>query len=71
MDIENAKCSDAPMCVAQISTKRMYILLLTVQHKLLENTIDKKELLNFISNVQHDVKLLNDKDNSILRDLYY
>ena len=71
MDIENVKCSDEPMCVAQISTKRMYILLLTVQHKLLENTIDKKELLNLLSMVQHDVKLLNDKDNSILRDLYY
>ena len=55
---------------ASISTKRMYIILLTVQEKLLQNTIDKKEIISLLSSLEHDVMLLNDLDNSIECDLF-
>ena len=55
---------------AKISTKRMYIMLLTAQEKLLQNTINKKEIISLLSSIEHDILLLNDKDNSIERDLF-
>lgn len=55
---------------AIISTKRMYIMLLTAQEKLLQNTINKKEIISLLSSIEHDILLLNDKDNSIERDLF-
>ena len=55
---------------ANISTKRMYIMLLNAEQHLLENTVDKTLILSLLDSVKHDVLLLNDKDNSIERDLY-
>lgn len=55
---------------ANISIKRMYIMLLNAEQHLLENTIDKTLILSLLDSVKHDVLLLNDKDNSIERDLY-
>ena len=55
---------------ARISTKRMYIMLLIAQEKLLQNTINKKEIISLLSSIEHDILLLNDKDNSFERDLF-
>ena len=66
--VENDCCG---VCCASISTKRMYILLLKVQELLLENAIDKEEINGLLCSVQHDVFLLNDKCNSVDRDLFY
>ena len=55
---------------ANISTKRMYIMLLNAEQHLLENTVDKTLILSLLDSVKHDVLMLNDKDNSIERDLY-
>ena len=55
---------------ANISIKRMYIMLLNAEQHLLENTVDKTIILSLLDSVKHDVLLLNDKDNSIERDLY-
>ena len=55
---------------ARISTKRMYIMLLIAQEKLLQNTINKKEIISLLSSIEHDILLLNDKDNSLEKDLF-
>lgn len=56
-------------CV-NISTKRMYLMLLNAEQHLLENTVDKTLIMSLLRSVKHDVLMLNDKDNSIERDLY-
>ena len=55
---------------AMISTKRIYTILLKVQEMILQNNIDKKEIISLLSSIEHDILLLNDKDNSIERDLF-
>lgn len=55
---------------ANISTKRMYLMLLNAEQHLLENTVDKTLIMSLLGSVKHDVLMLNDKDNSIERDLY-
>lgn len=55
---------------ARISTKRIYTILLKVQEMILQNNIDKKEIISLLSSIEHDILLLNDKDNSIGRDLF-
>lgn len=55
---------------ARISTKRIYTILLKVQEMILQNNIDKKEIISLLSSIEHDILLLNDKDNSIERDLF-
>ena len=62
-------CKEYTEC-ANISTKRMYIMLLHAEQHLLENTVDKTLILSLLDSVKHDVLMLNDKDNSIERDLY-
>lgn len=62
---------DIEIC-ANISTKRMFLLLMKAQEMILENNpqYKKKEILTLLSSVTHDVKMLDDKNNSIDRDLY-
>lgn len=55
---------------ANISTKRMYLMLLNAEQHLLENTVDKTLIMSLLGSVKHDVLMLNDKDNLIERDLY-
>ena len=59
-----------PEICAQISTKRMYQILLKAQKKLLNTTIDKHEIIRLLASVEHDVLLLNDEHNHIERDLF-
>ena len=57
---------------ANISLKRMYLILLKVQEIVLDSNpqYNKKELLNYLSSIEHDILMLNDKDNSVDRDLF-
>ena len=57
---------------ANISLKRMYLLLLEAQEIILEDNpkYRKKEILTLLSSVIHDVKMLDDKNNRISRDLF-
>ena len=57
---------------ANISLKRMYLILLRVQEIVLGSNpqYDKKEILNYLSSIEHDILMLNDKDNNLDRDLY-
>ena len=57
---------------AEISTKRMYLILLKAQEMILENNpqYKKREIVSLLSSVEHDILMLNDKNNSINRDLF-
>jgi len=55
---------------AVISTKRMYLMLSIAEEKLLQNTIDKKEIAFLLSSVKRDILLMDDKDNQIECDLF-
>ena len=54
---------------ANISLKRMYLRLLKAQEMVLD-TNNKKEILNYLFSIEHDIFLLNDKDNYVDRDLF-
>ena len=57
---------------ANISLKRMYIILLKTQEMVLDINpqYNKKEILNYLSSIEHDILMLNDKDNRVDRDLF-
>ena len=57
---------------ANISLKRMYLMLLKAQELVLDSNpqYKKKEILNCLSSIEHDILLLNDKDNWVDRDLF-
>lgn len=56
---------------ANISLKRMYIILLKTQEMVLNNPqYNKKEILNYLSSIEHDILMLNDKDNRVDRNLF-
>lgn len=59
-----------PKECAQICTKRMYLQALKVEEMVLYDRYDKKEAMNLLSSVKHDIVLLNDKENHIERDLF-
>ena len=65
------KTEDIGIC-AEISTKRMYLILLKAQEMVLENNpqYKKREIVNLLSSIEHDILMLNDKNNSISRDLF-
>ena len=65
------KTEDIEVC-AEISTKRMFLLLMKAQEMILENNpqYKKREILTLLSSVTHDVKMLDDKNNRISRDLF-
>ncbi len=57
---------------ANISLKRMYLILLKTQEMILDNNpqYKKKEILNHLTSIEHDILLLNDNDNRVDRDLF-
>lgn len=57
---------------ANISLKRMYLMLLRTQEMVLDINpqYKKKEILNYLSSIEHDILLLNDKGNCVDRDLF-
>ena len=57
---------------ADISLKRMYIVLLHAKEMILDINpqYKKKDILSLLSSIEHDILLLNDKNNSISRDLF-
>ena len=65
------KTEDIGIC-AEISTKRMYLILLKAQEMVLEHNpqYKKREIVNLLSSIEHDILMLNDKNNSISRDLF-
>lgn len=65
------KTDDIEIC-AEISTKRMYLILLKAQEMILKNDPQhkKREIVRLLSRIEHDILMLNDKNNSINRDLF-
>lgn len=63
---------ELPEICANISLKRMFLILLKTQEMVLENNpqYKKKEILNLLTSIEHDILLLNDNDNRIDRDLF-
>ena len=59
------------MC-ADISLKRIYLMLLKTQEMVLDINpqYKKKEILNYLFSIEHDIILLNDNDNHVDRDLF-
>ena len=57
---------------ANISLKRMYLILLKTQEMVLDINpqYKKKEILNYLSSIEHDMIMLNDKSNCVDRDLF-
>ena len=57
---------------ANISLKRMYLIVLKTQEMVLDINpqYNKKEILNYLTSIEHDILMLNDKDNCIDRDLF-
>ena len=57
---------------ANISLKRMYLILLKTQEMVLDINpqYKKKEILNYLSSIEHDIIMLNDKNNCVDRDLF-
>ena len=57
---------------ANISLKRMYLILLKTQEMVLDINpqYKKKEILNYLSSIEHDIIMLNDKSNHVDRDLF-
>ena len=57
---------------ADISLKRMYLILLKTQEMVLDINpqYKKKEILNYLSSIEHDIIMLNDKSNRVDRDLF-
>lgn len=57
---------------ANISLKRVYLMLLKTQEMVLDINpqYKKKEILNYLCSIEHDIRLLNDKGNCVDRDLF-
>ena len=57
---------------ANISLKRMYMLLLKAEEMVLDINpqYNKKEILNYLTSIEHDILMLNDKGNRVDRDLF-
>lgn len=57
---------------ANISLKRMYLMLLKTQEMVLDINpqYKKKEILNYLFSIEDDILMLNDKGNHIDRDLF-
>ena len=57
---------------ANISLKRMYLILLKTQGMVLESNpqYHKKEILSYLSSIEHGILMLNDEDNCVDRDLF-
>jgi len=59
------------VCV-NISLKRMYLILLKAEEMVLDINpqYNKKEILNYLTSIEHDILMLNDKSNHVDRDLF-
>lgn len=57
---------------ADISLKRMYLLLLKIQEIILDINpqYNKEEMMNYLFSIEHDILMLNNKNNHISRDLF-
>ena len=57
---------------ANISLKRMYLILLKTQEMILDINpqYNKKEILSYLTSIEHDILMLNDKNNCVDRDLF-
>ena len=57
---------------ANISLKRMYLMLLKTEEMVLDINpqYKKKEILNYLFSIEDDILMLNDKGNHMDRDLF-
>lgn len=65
------KTEDIEVC-AEISTKRMYLILLKAQEMILEINpqYKKRDIVSLLSSIEHNILMLNDENNNISRDLF-
>jgi len=59
-----------PEICAQISLKRIYLCILRAQEILLDDLPNKREALQWLVSIEQDIRLMNDEDNRIERDLF-
>lgn len=61
-----------PEICANISLKRIFLILLETEEMVLDNNPQdkKKEILNNLASIEYDILLLNDNDNRVDRDLF-
>lgn len=71
IDTSNYTPKTEPKSVAEINTKRMYMILLKAQEMTLQETPSKKGIIQLLSSLEHDILLLNDENNHIERDLFH
>ena len=68
------KMTEKEVCdvCANISLKRIYLILLKTQEMILDINpqYNKKEILNYLTSIEHDILMLNDKNNCVDRDLF-
>lgn len=58
-----------PEIVAEISLNRLISTVLMVKIKLMNDNLDKVEIYRLLDNIEFELLLMNDEDNSIRRDL--
>lgn len=51
-----------------VNTKRMFLMVLLAKQKLLQNKVDKEEIMNILDTIEQDIKWINDS-NHIEKDL--
>lgn len=55
---------------ADISLNRMYSALLKIELMIVDDEIDRTKILHLLGSLKHDVKLMDDNDNHITRDIF-
>lgn len=69
-DYEEKKEETEMIECADISLKRMYLVLLHTEEMILADKHNKREIVSYLSSIEQDILLLNDKENQVSRDLF-
>lgn len=68
---ELKSCKNEPTVRAYVSLRRMHYIVSDLKKELISNArLDKEKIFYELESLEHDIKLLNDSDNSIDRDLF-
>ncbi len=70
--MDKPKTCECEVC-ASISLKRMYLIILELQEKTLDSHYlkEKEEMMDSLLSLEHDIRLLNDSENRLDRDLFH
>ena len=72
MDCDEVVAEMSDKECAYVSLKHMYLMLLKAQEMVLDINPQhhKKEIMNYLSSIEHDLLMMNDKDTCIDADLF-